>query len=236
MNTRFVRRCGVLLLAVALTAASLPSDKPEAVGLSSERLLRINQMIQRYIDDGQITGAITMVSRRGKVAHFEAQGQMDLEKKTPMRKDAIFRIASMSKPITGVAILMLMEEGKLRLTDPVSRFIPEFKDSKVAIVKTPAAPATARTAGTRGGDLHGARRTRHHDPRSDDAYVGTRKRRRGHTARARGWRRAAPRARSRSTCRRSARCRSISSRARSGDTARWLALKRSDASSRSRPA
>ena len=136
-----MRRIGVFFLALALTAASLPADKPEAVGLSSERLLRINQMIQRYIDDGRISGAITMVSRRGKVAHFEAQGQMDLEKKAPMRKDAIFRIASMSKPITGVAILMLMEEGKLRLTDPVSRFIPEFTDTKVAIVKTPARPA-----------------------------------------------------------------------------------------------
>ena len=136
-----MRRIGVFFLALALTAASLPADKPEAVGLSSERLLRINQMIQRYIDDGRISGAITMVSRRGKVAHFEAQGQRDLEKKAPMRKDAIFRIASMSKPITGVAILMLMEEGKLRLTDPVSRFIPEFTDTKVAIVKTPARPA-----------------------------------------------------------------------------------------------
>ena len=136
-----MRRCGVLLLAVALTAASLPSDTPEAVGLSSERLQRINLMIQRYIDDGQITGAITMVSRRGKVAHFEAQGQMDLEKKAPMRKDAIFRIASMSKPITAVAILILMEEGKLRLTDPASRFIPEFRDTKVAIETAPYRPA-----------------------------------------------------------------------------------------------
>jgi len=136
-----MRRLGIVILAVALTAASLPSDKPEAVGLSSERLQRINQMIQRYIDDGQITGAITMVSRRGKVAHFEAQGQMDLEKKAPMRKDAIFRIASMSKPITAVAILILMEEGKLRLTDPVSRFIPEFKDTKVAIETAPYRPA-----------------------------------------------------------------------------------------------
>src|SRR5688500_2346368 len=143
MNTRSVRRAGVLVLAVALTAASLPADKPEAVGLSSERLQRINQMMQGYIDRGQITGGITMVSRRGKIAHFEAQGTMDLEKKTPMRKDAIFRIASMSKPITGVAILMLMAEGKLRLTDPVSRVIPEFKGSKVAILRTPGAPATA---------------------------------------------------------------------------------------------
>jgi CubicO group peptidase (beta-lactamase class C family) len=141
MKITAIRRLGVLIVAAGLTAASLPSDKPEAVGLSSERLLRINQMIQGYIERGEITGAITMVSRRGKVAHFEAQGQMDLEKKAPMRKDAIFRIASMSKPITGVAILMLMEEGKLRLTDPVSRFIPEFKDTKVAIVKTPARPA-----------------------------------------------------------------------------------------------
>jgi CubicO group peptidase (beta-lactamase class C family) len=136
-----MRRLGVLVLAVALTASSLPSDKPESVGLSSERLQRINQMIQRYIDDGEITGAITMVSRRGKIAHFEAQGQMDLEKKAPMRKDAVFRIASMSKPITAVAILILMEEGRLRLTDPVSRFIPEFKDTKVAIETAPYRPA-----------------------------------------------------------------------------------------------
>ncbi|HUQ87079.1 MAG TPA: serine hydrolase domain-containing protein [Vicinamibacterales bacterium] len=141
MNTHTVRRAGVLLLAVALTAASLPADKPEALGLSSERLLRINQMIQGYIERGEISGAITMVSRRGKVAHFEAQGQMDLEKKAPMRKDAMFRIASMSKPITAVAILMLMEEGKLRLTDPVSRFIPEFTDTKVAIETAPYRPA-----------------------------------------------------------------------------------------------
>ena len=87
-----------------------------------------------------------MVSRRGKIAHFEAQGQMDLETEAPMRKDAIFRIASMSKPITGVAILMLMEEGKLRLNDPVSRLIPEFKNTKVAIVERPPArqPVPAR--------------------------------------------------------------------------------------------
>jgi CubicO group peptidase (beta-lactamase class C family) len=141
MNIRFMRRSGILLLAVALTAASLPADKPEAVGLSSERLQRINQVIQRYIDGGEVTGAVTMVSRRGKVAHFEAHGLMDLEKKTPMRKDGVFRIASMSKPITAVAILMLMEEGRLRLTDPVSKFIPEFTDTKVAVVKTPARPA-----------------------------------------------------------------------------------------------
>jgi CubicO group peptidase (beta-lactamase class C family) len=115
--------------------------------LSSERLLRINQVIQRYIDARDIAGAVTVVSRRGKIAHFEAQGLMDVEKNTPMRKDAIFRMASMSKPVTGVAILMLVEEGKVRLTDPVSKFIPEFKDSKVAIVRPPAPGAPAAAAG-----------------------------------------------------------------------------------------
>jgi CubicO group peptidase (beta-lactamase class C family) len=141
------RRVGVILLAVALSASALPSGKPEEVGLSSERLQRINQLVQRYIDEGQITGAITMVSRKGRVAHFEAQGQMDLESKSPMRKDAVFRIASMSKPITGVAILMLMEEGKLRLSDPVSRFIPEFKNPTVAIARTTSGPAATTAAG-----------------------------------------------------------------------------------------
>ena len=137
-------------LTLTLTAA-VPNGKPEDVGLSSERLQRINDVVQRYIGAKEIAGAVTVVARRGKVAHFEAQGMTDLESKTPMRKDGIFRIASMSKPVTGVAILMLVEEGKVRLTDPVSRFIPEFKDTKVAVVKggpegTPAPTGRGRGA------------------------------------------------------------------------------------------
>src|SRR5438552_14487600 len=143
------RRFAVVLLALSLTAATIPNGKPEEVGFSSERLQRINETVQRYIDSGQITGAVTVVSRRGRVAHFEAQGLMDLESKTPMRRDAIFRMASMSKPVTGVAILMLMEDGKVRLTDPVSRFIPEFKNLKVAMLKNPGA-ATQRPAPAEG--------------------------------------------------------------------------------------
>jgi CubicO group peptidase (beta-lactamase class C family) len=81
------------------------------------------------------------VSRKGRIAHFEAHGLMDVEARTPMRKDSIFRMASMSKPVTGVAIMMLLEEGKVRLTDPVSKFIPEFKDTKVAMAKPAAAGA-----------------------------------------------------------------------------------------------
>jgi len=133
----------IVLAVLPLSAALSPATRPEDVGMSGERLQRVNQMVQRYVDAKEITGAVTIVARRGKVAHFEAQGLMDVEAKVPMRKDAIFRMASMSKPVTGVAILMLVEEGKVRLTDPVSRFIPGFKDLQVAIVK-PNQPGAGR--------------------------------------------------------------------------------------------
>ena len=123
------------LLAVPLQAQSLPKAKPEDVGLSTERLQRINEVIQRYIDSNQISGAVTLVARKGRIAQFEAQGLMDTEMKKPIRKDALFRMASSTKPVASVAIMMLMEEGKVRLSDPVSRFMPEFKNPKVAIPK-----------------------------------------------------------------------------------------------------
>ncbi|MBC7983542.1 MAG: beta-lactamase family protein, partial [Candidatus Obscuribacterales bacterium] len=113
----------------------LPSAKPEKVGMSTERLQRINQLMQRHIEAGAITGAVTVVARRGQVVHFQAHGLMDLENKKPMPKDALFRMASSSKPVTGVAVMMLVEEGKIRLTDPVHKFIPEFKGMKVAMPK-----------------------------------------------------------------------------------------------------
>jgi len=125
----------VTLLVLPVAGATLPVAKPEEAGLSSERLQRIHQMIQRRIDAGDIAGAVTLVARNGRVAHFEAHGLMDIATRKPMAKDAIFRIASMSKPITGVALMMLVEEGKVRLTDPVSKFIPEFKELNVAVPK-----------------------------------------------------------------------------------------------------
>jgi CubicO group peptidase (beta-lactamase class C family) len=132
----------VALLALPAVAAAppdewpgLPTGTPEKVGMSKERLHRINDAVQRYIDDGKLAGAVTLVARRGVVVHFEAQGLMDLESKKPMRKDSLFRMASTTKPVTAAAVLMLMEEGKLRLGDPVSRFLPEFKTMKVAIAK-----------------------------------------------------------------------------------------------------
>ena len=123
-------------------AAATPTARPEEVGLSAERLHRINELIKRHIDAGTFSGAVTLVARHGRIAHFEAQGLMDIESRKPMQKDAIFRIMSMTKPVVGVSIMMMIEEGKVRLTDPVSKFIPEMKDLKVAVtMPAPAGPA-----------------------------------------------------------------------------------------------
>jgi CubicO group peptidase (beta-lactamase class C family) len=103
--------------------------------MSAERLKRVDDVIGRYIGDKKIAGAVTLVARHGVVVHHAAQGVMDVESKAPMRKDTIFRMASSTKPVTGVAILMLIEEGKIALTDPVSKYLPEFKGQKVAVEK-----------------------------------------------------------------------------------------------------
>ena len=119
--------------AAALAGQELPTAKPESVGLSSDRLERITTRVQQAIDDKRIAGAVTLVSRHGKVAYFKAQGSSDREASKAMRNDAIFRICSMSKPITSVAVMMLYEEGKFLLEDPVSKYLPEFKDPKVLV-------------------------------------------------------------------------------------------------------
>src|SRR5204863_8468868 len=123
------------LFALAVMPLAGATVKPESVGLSEDRLSRIRDTMQRHIDDHDISGAVTLVARKGQIAWVHAQGSMDIEAKKPMQKDAIFRAFSMSKPVCGVAILMLLEEGKVRLNDPVSKFIPEFKGSKVAVVQ-----------------------------------------------------------------------------------------------------
>ena len=105
------------------------SAKPEAVGLSSQRLERIDQFLKaKYIDTGRLKGALLLVARRGEVAHLRAQGLADAERGALLREDTIFRIYSMTKPITSVAFMMLVEEGLVALDDPVSRFIPEWKN------------------------------------------------------------------------------------------------------------
>ena len=128
-----------LLTALPLVAVSIPESKPEEVGLSRERLVRVKEAIQRHMDSNEFSGAVTLVARKGRIAHVEAQGVMDLESKAPMKRDTIFRVFSMSKPVAAVAILMLMEEGKVQLNDPVSKFIPEFRGMKVAVAQELAA-------------------------------------------------------------------------------------------------
>ncbi|MFB3903091.1 MAG: serine hydrolase domain-containing protein [Acidobacteriota bacterium] len=120
-------------LSSLLLAQKLPRTDAEKVGMSSDRLARIETVMQQYIDQGKLAGIVAMVVRNGEVAYAKALGKLDVEKGTPMPEDAIFRIASQSKALTSVATMILVEEGRLLLSDPVSKFIPEFKNSRVAI-------------------------------------------------------------------------------------------------------
>ena len=106
-------------------------DQPEKVGMSSERLERIGPVIERHLGEGKIAGAITLLSRRGKLVHLQCHGLMDRELSKPMRPDAIFRLFSMTKPITTVALMTLFELGLVRLAQPASDFLPAFGNLKV---------------------------------------------------------------------------------------------------------
>jgi len=116
------------------TSSGLPLAKPEEVGMSGERLARIHTAMQRYVDKGLVPGVVSLVARKGKVVYLDAVGQRDAENKARMTTDTIFRIASMTKPIASVALMMLYEEGHFLLSDPIEKFLPEFKDMKVAQV------------------------------------------------------------------------------------------------------
>jgi CubicO group peptidase (beta-lactamase class C family) len=130
-----------LLAAAAAEAQTLPTAKPEDVGMSSERLARIAARLRTDAEKGVIPGSVLLVARHGKIAMFEASGVRDPQTKAPMTKDAIFRIYSMSKPITSVSAMLLFEEGKLTLDQPVSRYIPALGKLKVGVEKTDAAGA-----------------------------------------------------------------------------------------------
>jgi CubicO group peptidase (beta-lactamase class C family) len=122
----------VLLLALLINAAladEISTVRPEEVGLSTPRLEKISKMIQGAVDDKKIAGAIVLIARHGKIAYFETFGEADTGK--PMTKDTMFRVCSMTKPVVTLAILQLYEEGKLLLSDPVAKYIPEFSHTKV---------------------------------------------------------------------------------------------------------
>jgi len=110
---------------------ALPAAKPESVGMSTERLNRLGDGMKSLVNNGRLAGVVTMVARHGKVIEFEAAGKQDIAANLPMQRDSIFRIYSMTKPITGVAMMMLFEEAKWQLNDPVAKYVPEFANLKV---------------------------------------------------------------------------------------------------------
>jgi CubicO group peptidase (beta-lactamase class C family) len=124
-------------LAIPLLAAaqSLPTARPEQVGLSTERLQMLTDVLKADVAGGKIPGAVLLVARQGKVAWFEPVGKLDPTAGTPMQRDGIFRIYSMSKPITSVAAMMLVEDGRLKLDDPVATYLPEYASMTVGVEK-----------------------------------------------------------------------------------------------------
>jgi len=128
----------LLALLPALPAGAveppLPRAAPAAAGMSQERLARITTVLRADVDAGRLPGAVIAIARRGRLVWYDAVGFQDAQNRIPMQRDTIFPIASMTKPLTGVAILMLLEEGKLALTDPVERFLPELGNRQVAVL------------------------------------------------------------------------------------------------------
>ncbi len=123
----------VCLLNPVLIAQDLQTVQPEEVGLSSERLERLSNTLQEYADQGKLSGSVALVARKGKIAYLQAFGQQDMENGIPMQKNTIFRIASQTKAIVSVGVMILQEEGKLLISDPVGKYMPEFRETTVAV-------------------------------------------------------------------------------------------------------
>lgn len=127
----FVLACMVCV--VTVSADEIKTAPPQKVGLSAERMERIDGLLQRHVADGKAVGAVGLVARHGKIAYCKAFGNQDAETCVPMTTNTIFRVYSMTKPITSVGLMMLYEEGRFRLQDPLFWYLPEFKDMKVAV-------------------------------------------------------------------------------------------------------
>jgi len=135
--------------AMALGAQPAPMAKPEQVGFTADGLQKITEVVKQHIDAGDIPGAITLVARNGRIAYLDAQGVTDAQTKTPMKTDMVFWVASMTKPFVGATVMMMVEAGKVKLDDPVSKFVPEFKVPQQVRVLKPGSPDPA--AARRGG-------------------------------------------------------------------------------------
>lgn len=153
MRTRLLRRLGFTsVLLATLPGTTIHAEGPEAeacslplphaapaeVGMSAERLARVGDLVAQWQQDGKVAGAVTAVARHGKLVRLEAQGFANLETRRPLRTDDIFEIASMTKPITTVAVLLLVDEGKVSLDAPLERYLPEFRELKVAVPRADA--------------------------------------------------------------------------------------------------
>ena len=146
-NLLILLAAGILTAPPPVLAQPVAAAAPDTVGISSTRLGRLAPTMQQYVDAGRAAGVVTIVMRQGKVVHLEAVGKRDIESNAPMQKDTIFRIASMSKAITSMATMILLEEGKLLLSDPVSKFIPSFAKTTVMVPPPPGAvPGTPVSA------------------------------------------------------------------------------------------
>ena len=145
MQSLIRRTCFLMLAGAAVLtqaglaqAAPLPAASPEEVGMSSERLARLDAAMRKAVDSGELPGAVVLIARDGQLVYAKSFGWQDREKKIPMRNDSIFRLYSMTKPVVSVAAMMLVEEGRLGLQEPISKYIPEFKSMKVGVESTDA--------------------------------------------------------------------------------------------------
>src|SRR5512139_333288 len=129
-NARALRSC-LAAASILLLSSAICAQGAGAAGFSTERLRKVDEFIDRTIARGEVTGGVALVARNGKVVYVTARGTMDATTKKPMQKDSFFRMASMTKPVAAVAILMLVEDGKVRLDDPVSKYLPSYKGMKV---------------------------------------------------------------------------------------------------------
>jgi len=126
---------GCLLWTSLTQAQDLPTALPEEVGMSSERLERLSATLEQYVKDGKMAGNVALIARRGKVIYQHAFGDSDLETGKKMTNDAIFRIASQTKAIVSVAVMLLQEEGKLLIADPIGKYLPEWQQTTVAKIR-----------------------------------------------------------------------------------------------------
>lgn len=122
-----------LLFLLTLQARAVDLVPPQNAGFSPAKIAELEQHFQKYVDDKKLAGLTTLIAREGRLIHLKSYGVMDTKSAKPMRNDAVFRVYSMTKPVTGVAMMMLWEEGKFKLDDPVSKYLPEFKDQKVFV-------------------------------------------------------------------------------------------------------